>query len=85
MRISNKYGHCCYCLCNNCAMIHDLYIKKEHRRKGHAKNLVQKTIEEIRAEQYKEDIKIVANPLEDISKEELVSFYKKMGLKVISE
>ena len=85
MRINNEYGHCCYCLCNSCAMLHDLYIEKEYRRKGHAKELVQKAIEEIRAEGYKDDIKIVANPQEDIVVEKLIEFYKKMGLKVISE
>ena len=85
MRIGNEYGHCCYCLCNSCAMLHDIYIKKEHRRKGHAKDLVKKAIEEIRAEGYEDDIKIVAKPQEDISFESLIKFYEKMNLKVISE
>lgn len=85
MRIDNKYGHCCYCLCNSCAMLHNLFIKKEHRRKGHAKVLVKKAIEEIIAEGFEGDIKVVAKPQEDISIESLIDFYKKMNLKVISE
>lgn len=83
--INNEYGHCYYCTCDNkCAMIYNLYIIKEHRRKGHAKELVQKAIDEIRATGYKQDIKIVAEPEgESITKKDLVKFYNKMNLKVV--
>ena len=84
MRLSNEYGHCNYCICNDCAMLYNLCIKKEHRRKGHAKNLVQKAIDEIRADGYEGDIKIAANPEEDISREALITFYEKMNLRVIN-
>ena len=44
--ISNEYGHCHYCVCqfDNCAMIYNLYIEKEHRRKGHATDFIQKQL-----------------------------------------
>ena len=84
--ISNKYGHCYYCVCvdNDCAMIYNLFIKKEYRRKGHAKELLKQAINKIREFGYKQDIKIVAEPEENsISKENLIEFYKKMNLKVV--
>ena len=84
--ISNEYGHCHYCVCKeeNCAMIYNLYIEKEHRRKGKAKEFIEKAINKIRATGYKGDIKIAAEPEDDsISKDDLIIFYKKMGLKVV--
>ncbi len=83
--VSNEYGHCNYCICNDCSMLYNLYVKKENRRKGHARNLVKKAIDEIRAEGYEYDIKIVANPQEDINREALVKFYEKMNLRVVNE
>lgn len=84
--ISNEYGHCHYCVCKNenCSMIYNLFIVEEYRRKGHAKHLVQKAIDEIRKTGYLEDIKIVAEPeAGSISKKDLIKFYEKMNLKVI--
>ena len=84
--ISNEYGHCHYCVCqfDNCAMIYNLYIKKEYRRKGHATDFIQRAINKIRATGYVGDIKIVAEPEDNsISKDDLIIFYKKMGLKVV--
>lgn len=83
MKISNDYGHCQYCLCHDCAMIHDLYVKKEHRRKGVAKDLLQKAINYIREDGYLGDIKIVADSEEDIERDILIKFYEGMNLKVI--
>lgn len=86
MKISNKYGYCNYCLCNNCAKIHGLYVYEEHRRKGHAKELLQQAINEIRNEDYVGKIKIVAIPEEDsITPSNLIKFYKNMGLIIINE
>ncbi|MEG0133846.1 MAG: GNAT family N-acetyltransferase [Clostridium sp.] len=84
--VSNEYGHCYYCVCDDkdCAMLYNLYIKEEHRRKGHAKELVQKAIDELRTTGYKQDIKIVAEPEEkSLTKKDLVEFYKRMNLKVV--
>lgn len=84
--ISNEYGHCHYCVCKdkNCSMIYNLFVKKEYRRKGVAKHFLQEVIKEIRTTGYISDIKIIAEPEENsISKEDLVKFYEKMGLKVI--
>jgi GNAT superfamily N-acetyltransferase len=83
--ISNEYGHCNYCVCDNCAMIYDLYVKKEYRRNGHARYLIQTAIDEIRLTGYKEAIMIKAESTEDsISSEKLIVFYEEMGLKVIN-
>lgn len=81
MELKNKYGHCYYCLCDNCSMIYNLYINEKYRNKGHAKELIHKTIGEIRKEGYMKNINIVAAPLENsIDKYELIKFYKSMGL-----
>lgn len=84
--LSNNYGHCYYCVCANedCSMIYNLFVAKEYRRKGHAKNFISQAIREIRKIGYLGDIKIIADPEgESISKEDLIKFYKKMSLKVI--
>ena len=83
--ISNDYGYCHYCVCNekDCSMIYNLYVEKEYRRKGHAKDLVQKSIDKIREHGYEGNIKVIAIPEEDsISKKDLTEFYIKMGLEI---
>jgi GNAT superfamily N-acetyltransferase len=81
--IQNKYGHCYYCVCDGCAMLFNLYVEKEHRRKGHAKEIINLVVGEIRKLGYTKEIQIVACPREEsISREDLVSFYVKMGLSV---
>lgn len=84
--ISNDYGHCYYCVCvnENCAFIYNLYVNKEHRRKGHAKQFIQQAINKIREIGYEKDIEIIAEPEEEsITKDDLIKFYEKMNLKVI--
>lgn len=82
--IHNKYGYCYYCICENCSLIHTLYVEEEHRRKGHAKDLIKFVIDEIRKAGYNKEIKIQAQPKENsISIENLVTFYESMGLKVL--
>ena len=81
--IENKYGHCSYCICEDCSMIYNLHIFKEYRRKGHAKNMLQQAIEEIREHKYVGDIRISANSDEDIDREILVKLYDSFGLKVV--
>ena len=83
--INNKYGHCYYCTCDNkCSMIYNLYVRKEHRKQGHAKELLKQAINKIRELGYKQDIKIIAEPEENsIDKESLIKLYENMGLKVI--
>ena len=85
-RLENIYGHCDYCICfdEDCSMIYNLYIEKDFRRKGHAKEFINEAIEDIRNLGYKGYIKVVAEPEEkSISKENLIKFYEEMGLKVI--
>ena len=59
MKVVNKYGYCYYCVCDDCAMIYNLYVEKEHRRKGNARKILLKAIAEIR-EIYNGYIKIKA-------------------------
>lgn len=83
--IHNKYGYCYYSIeANDTAMIYNLYVEPEYRRKGHAKKLIQMVIREIREAGYNKEIQIEARPREDsIDVESLVAFYKRMGLKVL--
>ncbi|WP_349667101.1 GNAT family N-acetyltransferase [Lacrimispora sp.] len=81
--IQNKYGYCYYCICDNCSMIYNLYIEKEYRRKGHAKNIIQLVINEIRKTGYSKDIMIDAVPRENsVDVKTLSDFYERMGLKI---
>ena len=81
MELKNKYGHCYYCLCDNCSMIYNLYINEKYTNKGHAKELIHNANREIRKEGYMKNLNIVAAPLENsIDKYELIKFYKSMGL-----
>ena len=82
MKVVNKYGYCYYCVCDDCAMIYNLYVEKEHRRKGNARKILLKAIAEIR-EIYNGDIKIKAKSDEGLDKDILVKFYKELNLKVI--
>ena len=63
-------------------MIYNLYVEKEHRRKGNARKILLKAIAEIR-EIYNGDIKIKAESDEGLNKDILVKFYKELNLKVI--
>ena len=83
--INNQYGHCYYCVCDNkCSMIYNLYVEKEYRRQGHAKELLKQAINKIRELGYIKEIKIVAEPEENsIDQESLIKLYKSIGLKVI--
>ena len=82
--IHNKYGYCFYSIeANDTAMIFNLYVEPEYRQKGHAKNLIRLAIREIRATGYNKEIQVEARPREEsINIENLVSFYKRMGLKI---
>lgn len=81
--IHNKYGYCFYSI-NDTAIIYNLYVEPEYRQKGHAKKLIQMVIKEIREAGYNKEIQIEACPREDsIDVENLVVFYKKMGLKIL--
>lgn len=84
--IHNKYGYCFYFIdeANDTAMIYNLYVEPEYRQQGHAKHLIRLAIREIRETGYNNDIQIEARPREDsISIENLIAFYKRMGLKVL--
>jgi ribosomal protein S18 acetylase RimI-like enzyme len=83
--IHNKYGYCFYSIeSDNTSMIFNLYVEPEYRRKGHAKHLIHLVINEIRETGYNKEIQIEAHPREDsIDVENLVAFYKRMGLKIL--
>lgn len=82
--IQNKYGYCYYQINpDNTALIYNLYIDSQYRRKGHARRLIQLIINEIKIVGCRE-IQIKADPQEDsISEKELISFYESMQLKII--
>lgn len=84
--ISTKYGYCYYLInLNNTVLLHSLYVEPQYRRKGYATHLIKlilKEIEEI--ENFHGEIQIKAEPQENsISIENLISFYGRMGLKII--
>ena len=82
--IHNKYGYCFYSIENNTAVIYNLYVDPNYRQKGHAKKLIRMVISEIRNSGYYKEIEIEALPREDsINVESLVTFYEKLGLRVI--
>lgn len=65
--IQNKFGYCFYSIDDfDKATIFNLYINLEYRRKGHAKNLLQCVINEIKEiNGYETDIYIEAKPREN--------------------
>lgn len=83
--IHNKYGYCFYSVeTNDTAVIYNLYVEPEYRQKGHAKNLLQLVIGEIRRTGHRDEIQIEARPREDsIDVGNLSAFYSRLGLKVI--
>ena len=83
--IHNKYGYCYYQICKtDGAIVYNLYVEPEYRRKGHAKHLIQLAINEIRETGYGKEIFIQAQPRENsINIGNLVAFYKRMGLTII--
>lgn len=82
--IHNKYGYCYYYLKENePAIIFNLYVEPEYRRRGYARKLINYVIKEIKDTGYDKDIFIEANPRENsIDLETLIKFYESMGLKI---
>jgi len=86
--ISTRYGYCYYFINNTGdVLIHTLYVEPEFRRRGYATHLIQLILKEIEfVEDFHGEVQIKAQPQENsISKQDLISFYKRMGLKVINE
>lgn len=84
--IHNKYGYCYYVIENDSAIIFNLFIEPEYRRKGHARKLINAVIREIRETGYNNEITIEAIPQENsIDNNNLVLFYHSMGLKLYHE
>ena len=84
--ISTKYGYCYYLInSDNTVLLHSLYIEPQYRRKGYATHLIKLILKEIdEIENFHGEIQIKAEPQENsISKENLISFYERMGLKII--
>lgn len=83
--IHNKYGYCFYSIGDNTALIYNLYIEPNYRQKGYAENLIRLVIREIRGTGYYGEIQVEARPREgSISVENLVAFYERLGLRIIS-
>lgn len=88
--VDNEFGYCYYAIDQDelgiYAVIYNLYIYPKFRRKGKAREVLQTVIHRIKQAGYKDDILIEAVPQENsISVENLVLFYKSLGLKVITE
>jgi ribosomal protein S18 acetylase RimI-like enzyme len=83
--IHTKYGYCYYALRDNePAVIFNLYVEPEYRRQGHARNLLQAVITEIKSVKYEGEIKIEAKPRDNsIGLEKLEALYKSMGLVIL--
>lgn len=84
--IHRRYGYCYFEIeYGKRPIIFNLYVHPEYRRQGYARKLLQYVIDEIRQTGYIGEIDIEAVPREQsISKEKLESFYKNMGLAIIS-
>lgn len=81
--IQNKYGYCFYVIEDNEATIYNLYVYKEFRKKGKARNLLLHVISDINDHNIY-NIKVEAIPQErSIRYSKLVDFYKSLGLNVI--
>lgn len=82
----DKYGYCYYSIePNKPPVIYNLYTEPEYRRKGYARKHIQFVISEIRKTGYSGLIEIEVSPRENsIDVDDLVSFYKSMGLVVIN-
>lgn len=83
----SPFGGCVYGI--NCdeygvyAHISNLYVYKEHRRQGHARQILKFVIDRIRNSGWTDEISIVAVPRENsIPLDKLKEFYKELGLKV---
>jgi ribosomal protein S18 acetylase RimI-like enzyme len=82
--IETESGYCSYDIDEmEGACIYNLYVYKDFRRCGKARELLSLAIEEIRSNGYGCQIGIEASPKENsISKESLVDFYRSLGLYV---
>jgi ribosomal protein S18 acetylase RimI-like enzyme len=81
--ISNKFGYCSYTFIKGIVYIFGLYIYPKYRKKGKASKLLYKIIKDIRSKGYNKEIEIEPSPKEDsISLNELIAFYKSLGLKI---
>jgi len=81
--ICTKHGYCFFAADNKNAIIFNLYVYPEYRRQNKAKKLLRLVINEIRENGYVGEIEIQAKPKEEsIGLNDLLSFYKSMGLKI---
>ena len=86
--ISTRQGYCYYLInSDSTVLLHSLYVEPQCRRKGYATHLIKLILKELKEiENFHGEIQIKAEPQENsISKEALISFYKKMGLEVINK
>jgi len=83
--IHNKFGYCYYALEEDYSIIYNLYVEPQYRRSGHSKILLNYAINEIRKLEYYGEIQIQAVPREEsISLDELIKYYKSLGLKILN-
>ncbi len=81
--IKNDFGYCRYAIEKEYTHIFSLYVSPKFRRKGHARELLQLAINEIKGKGWKDEIQIVAAPrIKSVDKKRLKKFYESMGLKV---
>jgi ribosomal protein S18 acetylase RimI-like enzyme len=85
--VRNEFGFCKYSFekdeSGEFCHIYNLYVNKQFRRKGNARQLLTNAILEITTMGHNGDILIVCNPTESsITKRKLTEFYESFGLKV---
>lgn len=83
--IQTRYGYCFYEVeQGRNAIIFNLYVHHQYRRHGHARELLQYCINQIRKSGHDGKIDIEVAPREEsISCENLARFYESMGLNVL--
>lgn len=85
--IQNRFGYCFYEVIGDTALVYNLFVHPEYRHQGQARKLLRYVIKEIREEfGYLGDIFVEAISKEEaVDDERLVAFYKKEGLRILSE
>lgn len=83
--VKSNYGHCYYDVDEDeGACIYGLYVIEEHRRRGHARELLCASIDAIRGHKYNGPIGVEALPSEkSIQRSDLIKFYEGLGLMVV--
>ena len=81
--IVNQFGRCSWTIEPGFTHIWGLYVPEEHRNQGHARQLMLRAVEEVRANGYADPIKVVASSDDiTVNHKRLSAFYESLGLEV---